>query len=63
MFQWLRNFIARDVIADVPLEMDLCLDCGKPACPEDQYQTCVHRKAHAARLAEALAEERAASAT
>jgi hypothetical protein len=63
MFRWLQNFIAREVIADVPVEMDLCLDCGKLACSEDRFQSCVHRKAHAARLTEALAEQREAPST
>jgi hypothetical protein len=46
MARWLRTFIRRELVADVPAEMDSCLDCGKVEC---EFQSCVRRKARATR--------------
>ncbi len=29
MFRWLQAFVHRELVSDVPPEMELCLDCGK----------------------------------
>jgi hypothetical protein len=50
MIDWLRSFIRREVIADVPPELDNCLDCGKVACTEGEFQVCRLRRARAAEL-------------
>ena len=55
MLRLLRTFIRRELVADVPAEMDLCLDCGKVECSEGEFQACVRRKARAAQLDAALA--------
>ena len=55
MLRRLRTFIRRELIAEVPAEMDLCLDCGKLECSEGEFQACVRRKARAAQLNAALA--------
>ena len=60
MFAWLQRLIARNIVADVPAEMDLCLDCGRLECSEGEYRACARRMEHAARLAEAMTAERAA---
>ena len=61
MLRRLGTFIRRELIADVPAEMDLCLDCGKLECSEGEFQTCVRRKARAAELTAALAAPRSAA--
>jgi hypothetical protein len=50
MARWLRTFIGRELVADVPAEMDSCLDCGKVECSESEFQSCVRRKARATLL-------------
>lgn len=50
MFRWLRAFIRREVIDDVPPEMDLCLDCGKVDCSECEFEHCEARLRRAAQL-------------
>ena len=32
MFRWLQAFVRRELVSDVPPEMELCLDCGKLMC-------------------------------
>jgi hypothetical protein len=58
MFGWLRSFIRREVIADVPPELDLCQECGKLACSEGEFETCARRKERAEVLREAKDQER-----
>ena len=53
MFRWLREFYQRNVAADVPDEIDFCLDCGELFCSEDRFAGCARRKARAAELAAA----------
>ena len=53
MLRRIRNFIRRAIVADVPAEMDLCLDCGKPLCSEEKFQGCERRKARAAEVSAA----------
>ena len=55
MLRRLRTFIRRELIAEVPPEMDLCLDCGKLQCSEGEFRSCARRKARAAELKAALA--------
>jgi hypothetical protein len=50
MFRWLRWLFRGRLVADVPAEMDLCLDCGKLECSEGEYSDCSRRKIHAAEL-------------
>jgi hypothetical protein len=50
MFRWLGSLFRGRLIADVPAEMDLCLDCGKLECSEGEYLDCSRRKTHAAEL-------------
>ncbi|CAH2599553.1 protein of unknown function [Rhodovastum atsumiense] len=50
MHDWFHSMVSRHVIADVPEEMDLCLDCGSLSCRDADYQRCMRRLAHAATL-------------
>jgi hypothetical protein len=59
MFHSLHEFWRYNFVGDVPIEMDLCLDCGVLNCLEDRFKECAPRKARAAELA---AERAAASA-
>jgi hypothetical protein len=47
----LHEFWRRHFVDDVPIEMDLCLDCGVLNCLEDRFKECPPRKARAAELA------------
>ncbi len=58
MFGWLKRFVNREVIADVPAELDMCQDCGKLACTEGEFQSCARRKQRAEDLASAAARPR-----
>ena len=49
MLRWLQSFILREVVADVPADMALCLDCRKLECTEGDYQACAARRALAGR--------------
>ena len=51
MFRRLREFYRHHIAADVPIEMDLCLDCGELECSETRFAECPRRKARAAELA------------
>jgi hypothetical protein len=62
MFRWLRSLIRREVIDDVPPELDLCLDCGEVACSEARFQACAKRRARASELTAALAKSNRAAA-
>jgi hypothetical protein len=57
MFNRLLSLLRRQFVADVPAEMDYCLDCGHTECSEGRYQDCALRKARAAEVAAALALE------
>ncbi len=61
MLRRLRDFIRRELIAEVPAEMDLCLECGKLECSEGEFEACERRKARAAELTAALAAPRGAA--
>jgi len=60
MFRWLQAFVRRELVSDVPPQMDLCLDCGKLVCSEDEFRDCTRRKARAAELALRLSAPQAA---
>jgi hypothetical protein len=62
MFRWLRTFIRREVVAEVPAELHHCLDCGELDCSEGRWQACALRKARAAEVLAALAANRAEAA-
>ena len=51
MFRWLQAFVRRELVSDVPPEMDLCLDCGRILCSEEEFRNCARRKERAAKLA------------
>lgn len=51
MFHNLHEFWRHHVVDDVPIEMDLCLDCGVVNCLGDRFKQCAPRKARAAELA------------
>ena len=53
MFGWWRSFMRREVIADVPPEMDMCLECGKIECSEGEFRDCARRKQREAEIAAA----------
>jgi hypothetical protein len=55
MFRWLQAFVRRELVSDVPSEMDLCLDCGKLVCSEGEFRDCERRKKRAAELVLGLA--------
>jgi hypothetical protein len=61
MLRRLGTFIRRELIAEVPADMDLCLDCGKLECSEGEFQACVRRKTRAAELTAALATPQSAA--
>jgi hypothetical protein len=47
-FRQLREFYRRNIVADVPIEMDMCLDCGELECSGTRFANCPRRKARAA---------------
>ena len=47
MFGWLKSFIGREIIADVPADLDACQDCGKLACTEGEFESCSRRRQRA----------------
>ncbi len=55
MFRWLQAFVRRELVSDVPPEMDVCLDCGKLVCSEGEFRDCARRKERAAELVLRLA--------
>src|SRR5271166_1872235 len=55
MFRWLPAFVRRELVSDVPPEMELCLDCGKLMCSEGEFRDCARRKERAAELVLGLA--------
>jgi hypothetical protein len=60
MFRWLRGFVRRELVTDVPPDMDFCLNCGKLVCSEGEFKDCARRKEHAAQIAAALSAPDAA---
>ncbi len=50
MFRWLQAFVRRELVSDVPPEMNLCLDCGRLECNEGEFRDCARRKERAAQL-------------
>ena len=57
MFRRLREFFRRNIAADVPAEMDFCLDCGKLECTESRFAECPRRKARAAELSASITKD------
>jgi hypothetical protein len=49
-----RDFLRRHLVSDSPPDTDLCLDCGKLVCSEDEFVHCVQRIDHAAELMAAI---------
>ena len=47
MLDSLRKFCRRNLVDNVPDEMDLCLDCAVLSCLEDRFDNCSQRKARA----------------
>jgi hypothetical protein len=45
--RWLKTFVLRHLVSDVPPEMDLCLDCGKLVCSAGEFRECVRRRERA----------------
>ena len=60
MFRWLRGFARRELVTDVPPDIDLCLNCGKLVCSENEFRDCARRKEHAAQITAALSAPQAA---
>jgi hypothetical protein len=56
MLKWLIRFIRNGVVADVPADLDRCLDCDKLRCSEADFETCARRKQRAREIAEARKE-------
>jgi hypothetical protein len=60
MLREVRTFIMRQIVDDVPADMDGCLDCGAVQCVDQKYNTCQYRLAREATLkaAHATADEK-----
>ena len=50
MFDWLRRFFERHVVADVPDELSACLECGEIQCVDSKFSNCPNRLARVAAL-------------
>ena len=61
MFRWLREFVRRNLIADVSPDMDLCLDCGKLECSADEFKVCARRQKRAAQIRAELSKTQIAN--
>jgi len=58
MFRRLHEFYRRHIAADVPIGMDLCLDCEELECSQTQFSECSRRKARAAELTVLIAKDK-----
>ena len=58
MLRRLHEFYRRHIAADVPIGMDLCLDCGELECSQMRFAECSRRKARAAALAALIAKDK-----
>jgi hypothetical protein len=52
----MRRLFSQVVVADVPPELDMCLDCRKVHCTEEAFRDCPARKQRAADLRAASAD-------
>jgi hypothetical protein len=50
MFETMRKFMRRDVAAEVPDELALCMECDSVDCLEEKFINCPNRLARAAEL-------------
>lgn len=56
-----RALIRKYIVYDVPDEMAACFDCDAVQCPNEKYEACPNRLAHAAALKAARAADGLAS--
>ena len=54
-----RTLARKYIVYDVPDEMAACFDCDAVQCPNEKYETCPNRLAHAAALKAARAADEA----
>jgi hypothetical protein len=47
----IRDFIRRNLVAEVPAAMDLCLSCKQPKCSAERFRHCARRLEREADLA------------
>jgi len=45
-----RALVRKYLVYDVPDEMAACFDCNAVQCPNEKYETCPNRLAHATAL-------------
>ena len=50
-----RALVRKYIVYDVPDEMAACFDCNAVQCPNEKYETCPNRLAHATSLKAARA--------
>ena len=44
MFKWLKTFLARHLVQDVPIDLARCeFGCKKTECSQDEWETCKNR--------------------
>ena len=58
MLRRLHEFYRRHIVANVPIGMDLCLDCGELECSQARFAKCSQRQARAAELAALIAKDK-----
>ena len=56
-----RALVRKYMVYDIPDEMAACFDCDAVQCPNEKYETCPNRLAHAAALKAARAADGLAS--
>ena len=59
---FVRKFVEKHVVAEVPDEMAACLDCEAEQCLDGVYETCPSRLGRAAFLSAARAQQPAGAA-
>jgi hypothetical protein len=52
-----RALVRKYLVYDVPDEMAACFDCDAVQCPNEKYETCPNRLAHATALKAARAAD------
>ena len=52
-----RALVRKYIVYDVPDEMAACFDCNAVQCPNEKYETCPNRLAHATALKAARAAD------
>jgi hypothetical protein len=50
VFDWLRRFFDRHIVANVPDELSACLECGEIQCVDSKFRNCPNRLARVAAL-------------